>query len=1083
MKIPRWTLRTVALFAAVMGAATSLAAQGVTTGAIGGTVTNDQGQPVEGAQIQVVDPTTGYRAGALTRRNGLYIIQGLEVGGRYVVSARRIGFAPQEEKDVRVTLSQTTRVNFTLTTQAAALARVTISSTGVASIISPTKTGVGKNISDSAVARLPTLTGNFTDFARLTPQVTTSGGGVSGGGANLRENSVQIDGAQESDLFGLGTTGVPGSQANAKSIPLAAVKEYQVLLSPFDVRQGNFSGVLINAVTKGGTNEFTGSALFVARDQKITRTQSYLTDFKQRQYNFSFGGPIVKDKAFFFIAPAWGTQNRPASGTFLGQTGVPIDQPSIDAVNAAIRTASNFEGGGGNLVQVANPLTNLFARVDVNLPWSSRLVVRHNYGLAKQDNFFRSDVSVGSPTFNLTSNLYAFTSKKNASVLQLFSSTDAGLSNEFSVGLTTIRDFRTVPVAAPQISIRVPRTVGTGTVNVVAGTERSSQGNELDQDVLEISDNFSFPIRSHTFNIGTKNLFYKVRNLFGQDRYGTWAFNSIDSLKGTCATCGGQSRAASYSVAVPAVVDEGLAKFKTALYGVYAQDLWAVTPNVNVTYGIRADIPVFNSKPPFNPAVADSFGRRTDQLPSGTIQWSPRLGVNWDMQGNGVNQLRFGAGLFTGMPPYVWLGNAFQNSGLSGYATLTCGSNVVTNANYPPAFSATPPTKCGGTNANPASAALGGRIALLNEDLRFPQDLKASIGYDHRFSWGFLENVIGTVEALYGHAVYHPYYLNLANAEPVKTDPTAFDRNGRLMYGTISGTGFSTKTIKGRTEVYDIINSNKDYNYSITGSLNKRFYDNWEGGLSYTYQQARDVQSILNTTPNSSWRQGSNRSTSQYDQILSRSRWEQPHRVIANGTYAFQRTNTDVTFVYTGESGMTFDYTYNADENADGATNDLIYVPRNVRDLNEIKFTGYNVAASAASVANQQAAFDSFINSVKCLRNQRGQIMTRSSCRSPWQNGIDLSIRQGLPVVMGNRIALQWDVFNFGNLLNKNWGWQRTSLSTGLPGAFLLTRTATTTDAAGKTQGIYTFDTNTQRDSYQVAASNYRMQLTLKYSF
>jgi hypothetical protein len=1082
----RWTLRAIAALVAIVGGATGLAAQGITTGAINGAVTNAQGVPIEGAQIEVRNPATGYRAGTTTRANGLYRIQGLDVGTGYAVTARRIGMAPQTRNDIRVTLAQTTRVDFQMSEQAAALQAVQVTGAASGSVISSTKTGVGKTISDTMLSRLPTLTRNFTDFAKLTPQVTTSGGGLSGGGSNLRENNVLIDGATESDLFGLGTTGIPGSQAGSKSIPLEAVKEYQVLLSPYDIRQGDFTGLLINAVTRGGTNDFRGSAFAYGRDQAITRTQPYLNDFKQRQYGLTLSGPIFHDKAFFFIAPEWQTQNRPASGTYVGQAGGPVDANTVNAVNGVLNKYG-IAGGSGDQLPVQNPLTNIFARVDVNLPMETRMVARHNYGWARQDVFSRSDASSSSPTFNLTSNLFGFTSKKNASVMQFFTNLANGLNNEFNLGYTSINDFRTVPLIAPQISVRVPKVSGTGTANVVVGTERSSQGNSLDQYITELTDNLSMPFGNHTFTVGTKNVFYRVVNLFGQDRYGTWQFNSLDSLNGTCATCGGKPRASSYSVAVAAQIDSGYAKFRTAEYSFYAQDLWEIKRGMTLTYGLRADLPRFKSTPPLNQSVVDSFARRTDLLPNNT-QWSPRVAFNWDVHNDQSTQIRGGIGLFTGQPPYVWLGNVFQNSGLTGYATLTCATVTPSSQFFPPNFSTTAPQKCGGagdgsggTNANPASALLGGRINVLGPDMRFPQDLKVSAGYDHRFATGMIENVIGTVEVLYTHAKFHPFYTNIALVEPDPNNAAALDRNGRLMYGTISGTGATPKTRGGRTEVYDVTNSNKDYSYSLTGSLQKRFTTRFEGTLSYTYMQARDVQSILNTTPNSNWRQGNDRPFGQFKQVLNRSRWEQPHRIVASGTYGF-KWGTDVSAIYTGEAGMTYEYTYNADENADGASNDPVYIPKDVRDLNEIKFTGYNVAASAANVAAMQDAFDSFIKGFKCMNDQRGQIMTRNSCRYPWVNEIDVSIRQALPRWQGNRVAVQLDIINFGNLLNKNWG-RQPGTSPGLPGVFLLSRTGTTTDASGKTQGIYTFDTNFQRASYTNVFSNYRMQLGARYSF
>ena len=267
------------------------------------------------------------RSGSVTRANGNYYIQGVEVGGPYVITVRRIGFAPDSVTGVRLSLGQNFRANFKLNTQAAQLSVVTVRATSdtLSSQISPSRRGVQTDISDTALRRLPTLNRNFTDFLSLTPQVMQAqNGGLSSGGQNNRFNNIQIDGASESDIFGLGTTGQPGGQARGRSISLDAVQEYQVLLSPFDVRQGNFTGALINAVTKSGTNEFHGSAYYYFRNQDLAADVPLLraSEFQQKQYGFSIGGPIVKDKIHFFVAPEWQSEAYPAPGPFPGSGGV-----------------------------------------------------------------------------------------------------------------------------------------------------------------------------------------------------------------------------------------------------------------------------------------------------------------------------------------------------------------------------------------------------------------------------------------------------------------------------------------------------------------------------------------------------------------------------------------------------------------------------------------------------------------------------------------------------------------------------------------------------------------------------------------
>src|SRR5689334_17391296 len=271
MKSPRWVLGAATMLSlALLSVPFQVHAQGVTTGAISGTVISGSA-PVEGARIEVRNVSSGARTAAVTRADGRYYVQALEVGGPYTVSVRRIGFAPQDQANLRVGLNQNVVVDFNLTQQATQLSGVTVTSTRENAILSPSHKGVSTLITDSSITRLPTLNRNFTDFVALTPQISTKGPGSSGGGANNRFNAIQIDGSVANDLFGLGSTGQPGGQAGAKQIPLTAVKEYQVVLSPYDVRQGNFTGALINAVTKSGTNEFHGEIFGTYRDEQTER--------------------------------------------------------------------------------------------------------------------------------------------------------------------------------------------------------------------------------------------------------------------------------------------------------------------------------------------------------------------------------------------------------------------------------------------------------------------------------------------------------------------------------------------------------------------------------------------------------------------------------------------------------------------------------------------------------------------------------------------------------------------------------------------------------------------------------------------
>lgn len=1058
-------MRVSALAAALLGllaGAVPAAAQGTTTGAISGRVTETGGLPVANVQVQVRNEATGFSNGALTRDDGRYTVLGLEPG-TYTVTARRIGFQAVEARGVRVTLSQTTPLDLTLSTQAAQLEAVTVTAeTGTEAIISPSRTGASTTIGDTLLSRLPSLNRNFTDFVALTPQISSGGPGLSGGGTNNRYNNIQIDGATESDLFGLGSTGQPGGQAGGKSISIESVKEYQVLLSPYDVRLGNFSGALINAVTKSGTNEFTGSIYGFGRTEGLTRSQPYINEFEQAQYGFSLGGPIVRDRVLFFVNPEFQIRDQPAGGAYLGFPGSRATQGDIDRITAALESRGMTALGGGEQVTIANPLTNVFARLDFNFG-NTQAVLRHNYGLAEDDNFSRG-TSGTEPSFPLSGNGYSFRSVKNATVLQLRSNFANGAFNEFIAGYTTIRDKRAIPAAQPQVEVRVA-----GVANYSAGAERSSQANSLDQDILELTNNFTFPLgSSHRVTLGTQNQLYEPVNVFGQQRYGRWEFDSLDSLEAGLAS--------RYSVGVPQAND-GQVTFRALQLSAYVQDEWQTTDDLRITLGLRADMPRFLDEPPHNEAFASEFGgRSTSDVPNGNMTLSPRVGFNWDLTGDQRNQLRGGVGMFTGRPAFVWLSNAFQNSGLGGYAQLTC--NPVRGASTAnqgiPAFNAAnvanAPQACPGG----LTAAAGGEINLFDPDFEFPQNFRATLGYDRDLGDG----LIWTLEGLYTRGINNIFYRNIALADQ---DGLGTGAHGRVVYGVRPNTP-TRATGTNRNVVLEATNDGEEYSYSVTTGLTRRFRDNFAGSIFYTYGRAFDTQSLTSSTAFSQYRFGRTLGNAHSNTEATASRWDQPVRIVANGTYTFP-TNTDLSLIWVGQSGGRYDYIYNQDLNGDGfSLNDLIYVPTDARNTAEMQFSPFTTRGVTYTAAQQAEAFNSFIAGTACLREARGRIMSRLACREPFTNRIDLSVRQSLPTFGGQALSVALDVINFGNLLNDNWG--RVPLTSGTP-VTLLTSSTTLVGGTLPEGGLprFNFDPTQQKFNADRLSSNYQMQLSVRYSF
>jgi outer membrane receptor for ferrienterochelin and colicin len=1103
----RTLVGAVAVLALVVVSPAPSHAQGVTTGALTGTITDEAGQGVEGAQVQLRNTRTGLNIGTLSRSTGLYSIQGLQPDANYTLVVRRIGYAPVTRTGVAITLGQTRREDVRMAREAAVLSTVTVTAT-TDPVINASKTGTTTTISDSALSRLPTLNRNFSDFVQLVPQVSTSGAvGLSGAGVNLRQNAIQIDGAQSGDIFGLGTSGQPGSQANAKSIPLDAVKEYQVLLSPFDVRQGNFGGLLINAVTKSGTNELQGSAYVYSRNQNLTRTQTYLTDYTQQQYGGTLGGPILRDKLFFFASGEIQRRQTPTSGSYIGDPNQFITQAQIDDIAQRVAVFGLTEPGTGEQLQIQNPNRNFFGRLDAYLPMSTRLVLRHNYAAADRTSFGRGSYTSANPNFGLTSNKYEFSSTTNSTVAEFLSNLPRSMFNELLLNYSTTKDFRTVPVRFPQLTVRgITRSDNPAqTANFVLGTESSSQGNSLDQRTFELTDNLTIPVGSHSVTIGTKNLFYESVNLFSNNSLGNWTFASPTALSNGVAT--------TYIISAPAPTDpyNGIATIRANTYGVYLQDVWTYSPRLTLTAGVRYDKPDFRNVPPENDIVFTQYKRHTSSVPT-RGQVSPRIGFNWDVTGDQVNQLRGGIGSFAGAVPFVYLSNAFGNSGLSGFSSLTCNNGTATTQVpvFNAAAAANPPTACDalvagnrvvGGGATITGPAAGAAVATIDPDFKYPKYLKASLGFDRRLDNG----VIATIEGLYSRSQNNAFYQNLALTGPVMNGSTEqLDRNGRVLYGRLLAAGATPNTTGNRTQVLDVTNASGDYTYSLTGQLQKSFTDNFEGMAAYTFMRARDVVSTTSSTQGSNFRYQRSVSGRLDDLTVTKSKYDQPHRIIATGTYRFPSL-TDVSVIYTGNSGSPYDYVYGStggttgDLNADGQSqNDLIYVPTDARNTNEIIFVANPATATAAQLATaaaQAQAFENFINATPCLAEARGTILTRNACRNPWVNQFDVSFAQTLSGKRFQNLQVRLDVINFGNLLNRNWGQQAFSDQGSTCGAicsatialshtgFVLPTGTPATGDSPNARGVFTFDPTYRAFSSENISSNYTMQLSLRYSF
>ncbi|CAN5852855.1 TonB-dependent receptor [soil metagenome] len=988
MKSTSWLLRALLglLFVGLAAPGAALS-QGVTTSAITGRVTSELGQPVPGIQIVATNMATGRTAGIITRSDGRYLLPGLQPGGPYRIETRGLGYGVQVREDVQLALGQTAEFSFTLTQQAVAIEGIGVVADRGA-VISAGRTGAGAVVGQETIERSPTITRDFTDFTRLVPQISTGGAGTQAAGRNNRFNNIQIDGAVNNDLFGLAASGTPGGQAGARPITLEAIQEFQVVLAPMDVRQGGFTGAGINAVTRSGTNNFRGTAAYFLRNQDFVgrynvpgpdTASAPVADFNQYDLAFSAGGPIIRDRAHFFVAGELSRRTAP-QGFAIGAPGVVVTAPDAQRVQNILSTQYNHVAGTFEDVNLSRDSNNLFGRLDFTINPNNRLTIRHNFVDAGDDNLPRSNRN-----YRLGDNTYQFQSVTNSSVAQLNSTIANRFFNEFRLGFSTVRDQRSVATNFPSIAVGVP-----GGGRIIAGHEQFSGANQLDQDVLEITNDFTVPLGTHNITVGTSNQFFRFSNLFARNVFGYYEFPDVDAL-----AAGTPSRY-EFSYVLPGGNER--AEFPVQMWSAYVQDQWSVTDNFRLTGGLRLETPVFPDSPALNVPVSQTVTRngqavRTDEVPSGRILWNPRVGFNWDVMGDRTTQVRGGVGFFSGRAPGVWISNAYGNTGLD-YARFTCQGAAT------PAFQPDPlnqPRNCVGAT----TALAPSEINTIDPSFDLPQVLRYSLAFDRELAFG----VVGTLEGLYTQSVSDVLPQELLLGAPA---------------GTIEGRTRWTRQAAPFTNVIDLTNTSENRTYNLTAQLQRRFLTNWEASAAYTFSRAEDVNSTTSSQAFSNWRFNPIRDNPNAPE-LTRSNFDVPHRVILSAAYEanlLRRGPTELSFVFVGESGRPYSYTYSQDVNFDGSNgNDLVYVPNNA---SEVRFTG-TAEQQAAAWAN----LDGHIEATECLRNARGTVLVRNACRESWSNRFDARIAQTVPTFGAQNFQLTLDILNFGNILNRNWGLTR----------------------------------------------------------
>jgi len=1028
----------------------------VTTGSITGTVKSDTGQPLEGASITATHGPSGTVYHTLSRAGGVFNIINVRIGGPYTITAEYVGYKASEVTNFSVALGETYDVNITMGTDVNVNQQVVVRST--ARRAAPERTGAATIITSRQLSTLPTIARSITDFTRLTPQA--SGNGFAG--RDPRYNNLQVDGANLNNNFGLSNDPLPGG--GDQPISLDAYDQISVNIAPYDVRQSGFTGAGINAVTKSGTNTFHGTAYGFYRDQtfngkRVGDANLGTLQFQKRQiFGGSLGGPIIKNKLFFFVNGEYerntvpGVTYTPTGGSGLGNiSSTPID--SLRKLSDYLRTTYGYETGAyDNFPSFKNSNHKLLAKIDWNISTVHKLTIKYSDFKGTQDVQLNGTSVPNGGGFSVTGRTgtlsrlpynrfsqnsmsyansnYGFDNIVRTGTIELNSNFAGKMSNQLLGTYTKIHSTRTTPGAIfPTIDIFD----GQGNNYMSAGYDPFTYNNDVINNIYSIIDNFTYYKGKHTLTAGASYEYQKVGNMFMPAGASYYAYNSLNDFITNRPPV---YYAYTYSL-IPNTPNVYSAQLKIGQLGIYAQDEITFNPRFKLTAGLRADVPIYTEKPLENPAITalafpnkngDSTHYNTGRWPKARVLLSPRVGFRWDIKGDKSVLLRGGVGVFTGRIPFVFLTNMPTNSGM--YQASVRVTDTAQLKNY--LFNPDPAAYSGTFPKTPASTAPSSFV-MIDRNFRFPQVFRTNLAVDKNLGSGFtltLEGIytkdINAVRMRNANLKNPDGTLNGPDKRPFFTSPAFPDR---YIYANSSSA----------TTAIVLENTKKGYSYSLTAQLSKAFNNGLYGSVAYTYSVAKEVTANPGSQATSVWNSNPNVGTSNAEE-LGYSAYAIPHRIVANVSYRIEYANhfaTTVSVFYQGSSQGNYSYVINGDLNRDGNNaTDLMYIPKTASELTFDTHRGtYNNVAYAYTPEQQQAAFEQFINSVTYLKKHRGEYVERNRVLMPWYNRIDARLLQDFYVVTGKnktRHTLQFsvDMLNVPNLLSKNWGIQKRVITT-----------------------------------------------------
>lgn len=1033
--------RTLALlaFCALSWPAGHAHAQGVTTSAVAGLVTDAQQQAVAGATVIAIHQPSGTRYETTTRADGRFSIPGMRVGGPYTVTVSLTGFQPQTTKDVYLNLGVDTDLDLTLGTLAVA-EEITVTAQ-VDPVFSSARTGAATAVSREALATLPTITGRLESFARLSPQYSGGPFGGSFVGQDNRFNNITVDGSYFNNSFGL--AGSPGERTGVAPIAVAAIEQVQINIAPYDVRQGNFVGAGVNTVTRSGGNEIRGSAYYWFRDEGLVGTDAKGLPFNPGTFDAHrvggwVSGPILKNKLFFFASVEDEALTQPGTtfranrgGETVGGGITRVLSSDLEQLSAFLAQNFQYETGPFQGYSHETPARRYLAKVDYNLNDRNKLSLRYNHLDSDTDVLLSNSSSLGfggrrsnttglnfqNSNYKILENIRSFVGEWNSSV-------GSNNANTFIAGYTKQDESR----ASRGKFFPMVDVLQAGSVYTTFGFEPFTPNNELRYNTFQAQNNFTMNRGAHAVTFGASAQRYESENVFFPGSQSVYTYNSLaDFLADANGFLANPNRTTSPVtlrrfqvrwINIPGL-EKPIQPLEVWYTGVYAQDEWRAGRNLKLTYGLRLDVPFFGDTG-FANANADALSFRdengnavqfsTAKLPDANILWSPRVGFNWDVGGERRTQVRGGTGVFTGPPAYVWISNQIGNTGvLTGFEQL---ENTTARPFNPD------PNHYKPTNVTGAPAA-SFELALTNPDFKFPQVWRTNLGVDRKLPFGW----VGTAELLYQRDVNGIYYIN-ANLKPADTSFSGADTRPRWTKGNRINSQVANAVV--------LKNQNEGYSWHVSAALQKSFKAGFVKG-AYAYGRARntvDPGSIAFGSWNNNAHSGDPNNPG-----VAFSSASPGHRVFVAASYRREYLKFGATTVSVFSEGFVdrsattcppfgdCSYTFSGDLNGDGgSSNDLIYIPRDVSEMNFQEFTS---GGKTFTAAEQAAAWNAFIEQDKYLRKNRGKYAERQALFPPMVWRTDLSISQDLfRSLAGRRHVLQFraDILNFLNLLNHDWG-------------------------------------------------------------